>query len=119
MLKGYFDTIPIDLEEAASIDGANLTQLMVLILLPLTRPAMFTAFLFAFVQSWNEFAIASIFMSDPKKVTLPFGLKSLLANNNVAGFAAAAVIVSVPIIILFLSMKKELVEGATLGAVKG
>jgi arabinogalactan oligomer/maltooligosaccharide transport system permease protein len=119
LLKGFFDTIPIELEEAAAIDGANLPQLLVLVLLPLTRPALFTSFLFAFVQSWNEYAIASIFMSDPKKVTLPFGIKSLLANNNVAGFAAAAVIVSAPIVVLFLSMKKELVEGATLGAVKG
>lgn len=122
MLKGYFDTVPIDLEEAASIDGASLGQLLFLILFPITRPAVFTAFLFAFVQSWNEYAVASMFMSDPDKITLPIGLRSLMGggtNQNIAWFAAGAVIVSVPVVILFISMKRELVEGATLGAVKG
>lgn len=119
MLKGYFDTVPIDLEEAAAIDGASLLQLLWYILFPLTRPALFTAFLFAFVQAWNEYAIASIFMTEAKNYTLPLGLKTLLANNNIAGFATAAILVSIPIVVLFISMKKELVEGATLGAVKG
>jgi arabinogalactan oligomer/maltooligosaccharide transport system permease protein len=124
MLKGYFDTIPIDLEEAAIIDGANLPQMLFYILLPVTRPAMFTAFLFAFVQSWNEYAVASMFMTDPDRVTLPVGLQSLMGgsgsyNQEISLFAAAAVVVSIPIVVLFLSMKRELVEGATLGAVKG
>ncbi len=122
MLKGYFDTIPIDLEEAAAIDGASLGQLLFLILLPITRPAVFTAFLFSFVNSWNEYAVASMFLSDPDKTTLPIGLRSLMGgstNQNIAWFAAGAVIVSVPVVILFILMKKELVEGATLGAVKG
>lgn len=119
MLKGYFDTIPIDLEEAASIDGASIWQLLGLILFPLTRPAMFTAFLFAIVQAWNEYVIASLFMTEGKKYTLPLGLRAMLGNNEIAGFAAAAVVVSLPIILMFLFMKKELVEGATMGAVKG
>lgn len=124
MLKGYFDTIPIDLEEAAFIDGASLWQMLMLVLLPITRPAMFTAFLFAFVQSWNEYAVASMFLTDPNKLTLPVGLQSMMGgagsyNQQISLFAAGAVIVSIPIIILFMSMKKELVEGATLGAVKG
>ncbi len=122
MLKGYFDTIPVDLEEAAAIDGASLWQLLFLILFPITRPAVFTAFLFAFVQSWNEYAVASMFLSDPDKTTLPIGLRSLMGgstNQNIAWFAAGAIIVSVPVVILFISMKRELVEGATLGAVKG
>jgi arabinogalactan oligomer/maltooligosaccharide transport system permease protein len=119
MLKGYFDTVPVDLEEAAAIDGASLFQLLFLILFPLTRPAIFTAFLFSFVQAWNEYAIANLFLTLADKYTLPVGLRTLLDNNNMAGFATAAVVASVPVVILFLSMKKELVEGATLGAVKG
>ncbi len=119
MLKGYFDTIPIDLEEAAAIDGASIWQLLGLILLPLTRPALFTAFLFAIVQAWNEYVIASLFMTEGKKYTLPLGLRAMLGNNEIASFAAAAVVVSIPIILMFLFMKKELVEGATMGAVKG
>jgi arabinogalactan oligomer/maltooligosaccharide transport system permease protein len=119
MLKGYFDTVPVDLEEAAAIDGATLFQLLFLILFPLTRPAIFTAFLFSFVQAWNEYAIANLFLTLADKYTLPVGLRTLLDNNNMAGFATAAVIASTPVVILFLSMKKELVEGATLGAVKG
>lgn len=122
MLKGYFDTIPIDLEEAALIDGAQLWQLLFFILLPITRPAIFTAFLFSFVKSWNEYAVSSVFLTDPDKITLPIGLQSLMGggqDQNISWFAAGAVIVSVPVVILFLSMKKELVEGATMGAVKG
>ncbi len=124
MLKGYFDTIPTDLEEAAAIDGASLGQLLALILFPLARPAMFTAFLFAFVQSWNEYAISSMFMTKVEMLTLPVGLQTLMGgsgsfNQNIAWFAAGAIIVSIPIVLLFLSMKKELVESSTLGAVKG
>lgn len=124
MLKGYFDTIPTDLEEAAAIDGASLSQLLALILFPLARPAMFTAFLFAFVQSWNEYAISSMFMTKVEMLTLPVGLQTLMGgagsfNQNIAWFAAGAIIVSIPIVLLFLSMKKELVESSTLGAVKG
>ncbi|OHD55634.1 MAG: hypothetical protein A2Y33_13445 [Spirochaetes bacterium GWF1_51_8] len=119
MLKGYFDTVPVDLEEAAAIDGASLFQLLFLILFPLTRPAIFTAFLFSFVQAWNEYAIANLFLTLADMYTLPVGLRTLLDNNNMAGFSTAAVIASAPVVILFLSMKRELVEGATLGAVKG
>lgn len=122
MLKGHFDTIPVDLEEAASIDGASLFQLLFRVLFPVTRPAIFTAFLFSFIQSWNEYAVASMFLNDPDKQTLPLGLQVLMGggtNQNISWFAAGAVIVSIPIVILFLSMKKELVEGATMGAVKG
>ncbi len=124
MLKGYFDTIPTDLEEAAAIDGASLGQLLALILFPLARPAMFTAFLFSFVQAWNEYAIASMFMTKVEMLTLPVGLQTLMGgagsfNQNIAWFAAGAIIVSIPIVLLFLSMKKELVESSTLGAVKG
>ena len=121
MLKGHFDTIPIDLEEAAYIDGATLGQLLWHVLLPLSRPAMFTAFLFSFVQAWNEYAIASLFMNSKELYTLPIGLNVLLdpRDPKIAEFASAAVIASLPVVVLFLLMKKELVEGSTLGAVKG
>lgn len=118
ILKGFFDTVPQDMEEAAEVDGANLLQLITYILIPISRPALATSFIFSFVTCWNEYAIAFIFLSDVALYTLPPGIGSMLQNNDLPGFSAAVVLVSIPVVILFMYVRKELVESVTLGAVK-
>jgi len=118
ILKGFFDTVPSDIEEAAVVDGANLLQLIGYVLIPISRPALATSFIFSFVTCWNEYAIAFVFLSDVSLYTLPPGIKSLLDNNDLSGFAAAVVLVSIPVVLLFMYIRKELVESVTLGSVK-
>jgi arabinogalactan oligomer/maltooligosaccharide transport system permease protein len=118
ILKGFFDTVPSDIEEAAVVDGANLLQLIGYVLIPISRPALATSFIFSFVTCWNEYAISFVFLSDVSLYTLPPGIKSLLDNNDLSGFAAAVVLVSIPVVFLFMYIRKELVESVTLGSVK-
>ncbi|MEN2998519.1 MAG: carbohydrate ABC transporter permease [Brevinematia bacterium] len=118
ILKGFFDTVPHDMEEAAEVDGANLLQLIAYVLIPIARPALATSFIFSFVTCWNEYAISFVFLSDVTLYTLPPGIKSMLDNNDLSGFSAAVVLVSIPVVILFMYIRKELVESVTLGAVK-
>jgi len=118
ILKGFFDTVPHDIEEAAEVDGATLLQSIGYVLIPISRPALATSFIFSFVTCWNEYAISFVFLSDVSLYTLPPGIKSMLDNNDLAGFAAAVVLVSIPVVLLFMSIRKELVESVTLGSVK-
>ncbi len=118
ILKGFFDSVPQDIEEAAEVDGANLAQLVYYILIPVARPSIATSFIFSFITCWNEYAISFIFLSDVDLYTLPPGLKSLLDNNDLSGFSAAAVLVSIPVIILFMYIRRELVQSVTFGALK-
>jgi len=118
ILKGFFDTVTSDIEEAAVVDGANLLQLIGYVLIPISRPALATSFIFSFVTCWNEYAISFVFLSDVSLYTLPPGIKSLLDNNDLSGFAAAVVLVSIPVVLLFMYIRKELVESVTLGSVK-
>ncbi|MGC8964783.1 MAG: sugar ABC transporter permease [Brevinematia bacterium] len=118
ILKGFFDTVPQDLEEAAEVDGANMLQLIGYVLIPIARPSLATSFIFSFVTCWNEYAIAFIFLSDVSLYTLPPGIKSMLDNNDLAGFSAAVVLISIPVVLLFMYIRRELVESVTLGAVK-
>ncbi|MFN4245803.1 MAG: ABC transporter permease subunit, partial [Brevinematia bacterium] len=96
ILKGFFDTVPTDMEEAAEVDGANMFQLIAYVLIPIARPAIATSLIFSFVTCWNEYAISFVFLSDVSLYTLPPGIKSLLDNNDISGFSAAVVLVSVP-----------------------
>ncbi len=118
ILKGFFDTVPTDMEEAAEVDGANLLQLIAYVLIPVARPALATSLIFSFVTCWNEYAISFVFLSDVSLYTLPPGIKSMLDNNDLSGFSAAVVLVSIPVVLLFMYIRKELVESVTLGAVK-
>lgn len=118
ILKGFFDTVPHDMEEAAEVDGANMLQLIAYVLIPIARPALATSFIFSFVTCWNEYAISFVFLSDVALYTLPPGIKSMLDNNDLSGFSAAVVLVSIPVVLLFMYIRKELVESVTLGAVK-
>jgi arabinogalactan oligomer/maltooligosaccharide transport system permease protein len=121
-LKGYFDTIPIDLEEAAMIDGAGPIQSFLLIALPLARPALAVTGLFAFMTAWGEFALANILIPAPDvKKTLMIGMYRLANQNNIPWgyFAAGAVIVIIPVLLVFLYLQRYLETGLTLGGVKG
>lgn len=120
-LKGYFDTIPKELEEAAIVDGASRIRIFVTIVLPLARPAIAITALFSFMTAWNEFILAATLMNSELAYTLPVALKQYVGAQSVQYglFAAGAIIVSVPIMALFFALQKNLVGGLTAGGVKG
>ena len=121
MLKGYFDTIPKDLEESALMDGASQFTIFWRIILPLSAPAVAVTALFSFMTAWNEFILASVFMSDAASYTLPVKINSYVNNEDIKWglFAASSIIVSLPVMGLFYALQKYLVGGLTAGAVKG
>lgn len=121
MLKGYFDTIPRDLEEAALIDGASPATIFWRIVLPLAKPAVAVTALFAFMTGWNEFILAATFMDKETMYTAPVGLRFFVGgfSQQWGYFAAGAIIVSIPVVALFLFLQKYLVSGLTAGSVKG
>jgi len=121
-LKGYFDTIPIDLEEAAMIDGCGPVQSFVLIALPLARPAIAVTALFAFLAGWGEYILASVLIPAPDSLkTTMVGMYKLA--NDIAipwgQFAAGAVVIIIPVLLVFLWLQRYLEGGLTLGGVKG
>ena len=120
MLKGYFDTIPIDIEESARIDGASPGVIFFRIILPLAKPAIAITALFSFMTAWNEFILASVFLESELKYTAPVGLRFFVGgfSSQWGFFAAGSVIVSVPVVVLFLYLQKYLVGGLTAGSVK-
>lgn len=121
MLKGYFDTIPKDLEEAALLEGASPGRIFWSIILPLATPALAVTALFSFMTSWNEFILAATFLDQEGMYTAPVGLRFFVGgfSQQWGYFAAGSIIVSVPIVILFLFLQKYLVSGLTAGSVKG
>ncbi|WP_141590982.1 sugar ABC transporter permease [Myxococcus sp. AB056] len=120
-LKGYFDTLPRELEEAAVMDGASTFQVFVRVVLPLARPALAVTALFSFMTAWNEFILAATLLNDPSRFTLPVALQRLVGEHKVewGKFAAGALIVSAPVMALFFALQKHLVGGLTAGGVKG
>ena len=120
-MKGFYDTIPKALEESARLDGCNHFQSFYKIILPLSSPALVITALFSFMSSWSEYVVAAIILQDPKLYTLPLGLKTFQSSlaTEWGLYAAGAIIVSIPVIILFISLSKYLVSGLTLGGVKG
>jgi len=121
MLKGYFDTIPKELEEAAVIEGAGPGTIFWRIVMPLAKPAIAITALFSFMTAWNEFILAATFMSQEDMYTAPVGLKFFVGGfqQQWGYFAAGSIIVSVPVVFLFLYLQKYLVSGLTAGSVKG
>jgi arabinogalactan oligomer/maltooligosaccharide transport system permease protein len=122
--KGFFDTIPKSLDEAARIDGANRHKVFIKIILPLSKPIIIYTILTAFIAPWGEYMFASLLMlGDVDKFNVALGLKEMLHRENVhqyfTRFCAGAVVVSVPITLLFIWLQKYYVEGVTGGAVKG
>ncbi len=120
-LKGYFDTLPRELEEAAIMDGASRWTTFTRIALPLARPALAVTALFSFMTAWNEFILAATFLSDQRAFTLPVVLQSYVGDFGTAwgSFAAGAILVSLPVMALFFALQRHLVEGLTAGSVKG
>ncbi|MGB0641118.1 MAG: sugar ABC transporter permease [Myxococcota bacterium] len=120
-MKGYFDTIPVELEEAARMDGAGRWTTFWFIVLPLARPALVVTGLFSFMTAWNEFILAATFMNDETAFTLPVVLQSYVGDYSTewGHFAAGAVLVSIPVMLLFFALQKHLVAGLTAGSVKG
>jgi arabinogalactan oligomer/maltooligosaccharide transport system permease protein len=121
MLKGYFDTIPRELEEAAVMDGASPWQVFVRVVLPLARPALAVTALFSFMTAWNEFILAATLINDAGRFTLPVALQQYVGEwkTEWGHFAAGALIVSAPVMALFFALQRFLVGGLTAGAVKG
>lgn len=120
-LKGYFDTLPRELEEAAIMDGASRWTTFTRIALPLARPALAVTALFSFMTAWNEFILAATFLGDERTFTLPVVLQSYVGDFGTAWgrFAAGAILVSLPVMALFFALQRHLVEGLTAGSVKG
>ena len=121
MLKGYFDTIPKELEEAAIIEGASAGQIFWRIIIPLARPALAITALFSFMTAWNEFILAATLMDKEDMYTAPVGLKFFVGgfSQQWGYFAAGSILVSIPVVALFLYLQKYLVSGLTAGSVKG
>jgi arabinogalactan oligomer/maltooligosaccharide transport system permease protein len=120
-LKGYFDTVPRELEEAALIDGASMTQTFIRIIMPLSVPALAVTVLFAFMSGWTEFILAWTFLEDPSRFTLAMALRSMQGQFATpwSDFAAMSILMSIPIVILFFALQRYLVSGLTVGGVKG
>ncbi len=122
ILKGYYDTIPIDLEEAGRIDGATQMQSFRYILLPLSTPALAIVFLFNFTTAWNDYLMARIMIGSKEELlTWTLGIQRLQGQFQTQWglFAAASILVMIPVVILFLYSSKWLISGLTMGSVKG
>lgn len=121
-MKGYFDTIPVEIEEAAKIDGASQLQLVTRIVLPLAKPTIAVTAMMILVYVWNEYIFAVNFMTGSDTYTLASGLYSLQATEMSGSwpiFAAASIVVSIPILIVFFALQKNMTTGLTSGGVKG
>jgi arabinogalactan oligomer/maltooligosaccharide transport system permease protein len=121
MLKGYFDSLPRELEEAVLLDGGTRFDAFWRVALPLSRPALAVTALFCFLTAWNEFILAATFMNDPRSFTLPVALQRYVGDyaTEWGHFAAGAILVSLPVMALFFALEKHLVGGLTQGGVKG
>jgi arabinogalactan oligomer/maltooligosaccharide transport system permease protein len=120
-MRGYYDTIPVELEQAALIDGCSPWQAFYKITLPLAAPALSITALFSFMAAWSEFLVARIVISRQELYTLPLGLESLAGQFQTewANYAAGSLLVCVPVMALFVGLNRYIVSGLSLGGVKG
>jgi arabinogalactan oligomer/maltooligosaccharide transport system permease protein len=121
ILKGYYDTIPLDLEEAALIDGASRLSAFYRIILPLSTPALAIVFLFSFMTAWNDWLLARVMLQKEELLVWTQGLQRMQGQFQTewGAFAAASIMVAIPVMALFLYSSKWLISGLTLGSVKG
>ena len=121
VLMGYFRSIPVELEEAAMIDGASRLYAFWHIVLPLAAPAVLAVALFAFTNAWNEFLFAFVFITTESLRTLPVGLQSMVIGDILpwGQLMAASLLTAIPVAVLYIFAQRFLVEGLTVGAVKG
>lgn len=122
LLKGFVDSIPVELDEAAKIDGASAAQTYWLIFIPLAAPVLAVVSLLSFIGTFNEFILARLFLVDMESRTVAVGLQQFIGgqySENWGPFAAGSIIASIPIVIIFLSLQRYIVSGLTAGSVKG
>jgi arabinogalactan oligomer/maltooligosaccharide transport system permease protein len=122
LLKGFVDSIPAELDEAAKVDGASPMQIYWLIFIPLATPVLAVVALLSFIGTFNEFILARLFLVDMSERTIAVGLQSFIGgqySQNWGPFAAGSIIASVPIVVIFLSLQKYIINGLTAGSVKG
>ena len=119
-MKGFYDTIPASLEEAARIDGCGRWEAFRRVILPLAVPGLVITALFSFMTAWSEYVVAAQILQDRQLFTLPLGLKSFQSSMSTQWglYAAASLLVSVPVVVLFIILSRYLVSGLTLGSVK-
>jgi arabinogalactan oligomer/maltooligosaccharide transport system permease protein len=122
LLKNYMDSLPRELDESAYVDGANSWRIFWSVLLPLMRPMLVTIFIFGFSGIYNDFIFSSLILQTPDHFTIAVGLFRLINgqySTNWAVFAAGSVLASLPVLVIFLSLQRQLVSGLAQGAVKG
>jgi len=120
-LKGYFDTIPYEIEEAAAVDGASSFQIIWKIVMPLAKPALSVTAVMVLVYVWNEYIFSTTFLTGSDNFTLAAGLYSLQASETTGSwpvFFAASLLVSIPVLVVFMSAQKNMVSGLSAGGVK-
>lgn len=120
LLKGFYDNIPPELEQAARIDGASRFQAFWRVVMPLSSPGIIATAIYSFILAWNEYVYALTFLNDESRLTLPVGLQRFFTEyvSNWPGLMAAAFIMSVPVVVLFLVLQKYFVRALTEGAIK-
>ena len=122
LMKGYFDTVPIDLDESAKLDGAGHFRIFAQIVLPLVRPMVAVQALWAFMGPFGDFMLARFLLRSPERLTVAVGLQTFVndsRNQQVTLFAAGAILIAVPISVLFFFLQKHFVTGLTSGGTKG
>jgi multiple sugar transport system permease protein len=120
LLKGFYDNIPYQLEQAARIDGATRFQAFILIVMPLSAPGIIATAIYSFIGAWNEYIFAYTFLNRNDQLTLPVGIQRFFSENTTdfPGLMAASFIMSLPVVILFLLLQRYFVRALTEGAVK-
>jgi multiple sugar transport system permease protein len=120
LLKGFYDNIPVQLEQAARIDGASRFKAFLLVVMPLSAPGIIATAIYSFITAWNEYVYALTFLNEKSRLTLPVGLQRFFTEfaSNWPGLMAASFIMSVPVVVLFLVLQKWFVKALTEGAVK-
>jgi multiple sugar transport system permease protein len=121
LLMGYFRSIPVDLEEAALTDGCSRMQAFVRVVLPLAKPGLLAVGLFTLTNAWNEFLFAFVLITKDELKTLPVGMQSMIFGDVVpqGELAAASLLISIPVVLMYAFGQRFLTEGLTAGAVKG
>ncbi|MBF2506993.1 sugar ABC transporter permease [Listeria welshimeri] len=122
LMKGYFDTVPRDLDESAKLDGAGHFRIFAQIILPLVKPMIAVQALWAFMGPFGDFLLAKFLLRTPENLTIAVGLQTFIANpqqQKVALFAAGAILAALPICLLFFFLQKNFVSGLTAGGTKG
>ena len=122
LLKGFIDTVPLELDEAARIDGASTSQVYWLIFFPLAAPVLAVTALLSFIGTFNEFVLASLFLQDINQRTVAVGLQQFVGaqfGQNWGPFAAGSLLAAIPLVALFLSLQRYIIGGLTAGSIKG